>query len=150
MNIQEIIEQVDEIPMYPALTLILKGHTRFFEEKLKGTNVTPSELPYIIRLSVDEDISQKELSELFGVSESVVARTIKNLEKKGLITRKKDTQNKTRKILSLTPEGYEISQIMFNVEEEWNDILFDGIEKEDLDNFNKILKLMVINSFKIK
>jgi hypothetical protein len=49
---------VDDIPLYPALTLILKGHNRFFEEKLEGTNVIPSELQYLIRLSVDGDISQ--------------------------------------------------------------------------------------------
>lgn len=149
MNILEIIKNVYEIPLYPALTLILKGHTRFFEEKLNGTNVTPSELPYILRLSVDEDVSQKEISELFGVSEAVVARTIKNLEKKGFITRKKNPENKIRKILSLTSKGHEISQEMFNIDEDWNDILFDDIEKEDLDSFNRVLKSLTVNSLKI-
>ena len=62
MDMINRVEKIDFIPLFPALTLILKGHTKFFEKKLEGTNVTPSELPYILKVCGDNgNISQRDL-----------------------------------------------------------------------------------------
>ena len=103
MDLLEIFESFDTVPAFPALNMIIKGHTRFFEDKLEGTDVNPSELPYIIRIGENNgELTQKDLSNLFLVSEPVVARTLKNLEKKGFIIRRIDQENKTRRLISLS------------------------------------------------
>lgn len=144
------VEKIDIIPLYPALNLILKGHTNFFEKKLKGTNVTPAEIHYILRIYVDnENITQRDLSETFSVSEPVVARTLKNLENKGFIIRTKDPNNKTRRLLSLSEQGFEISENMLHITDEWLKEIYKDINESDIDKFNEIIKLLVINSLKL-
>ena len=150
MDMINRVEKIDFIPLFPALTLILKGHTKFFEKKLEGTNVTPSELPYILKVCGDNgNISQRDLSEIFSVSEPVVTRTLKNLENKGLIIRTKDPNNKTRRLLSLTEEGFEISEKMLNINDEWLEELFKDMYQADIDKFNGIIKSLTVNSLKL-
>ncbi len=150
MDMINRVEKIDFIPLFPALTLILKGHTKFFEKKLEGTNVTPSELPYILKVCGDNgNISQRDLSEIFSVSEPVVTRTLKNLENKGFIIRTKDPNNKTRRLLSLTEEGFEISEKMLNINDEWLEELFKDMYQADIDKFNGIIKSLTVNSLKL-
>ena len=150
MDMMNRVEKMNFIPLFPALTLILKGHTKFFEKKLEGTNVTPSELPYILKVCGDNgNISQRDLSEIFRVSEPVVTRTLKNLENKGFIIRTKDSDNKTRRLLSLTEEGFEISEKMLNINDEWLEELFKDMYQVDIDKFNEIIKSLTVNSMKL-
>ncbi|MBQ6100541.1 MAG: MarR family transcriptional regulator [Methanobrevibacter sp.] len=150
MDMINRVEKIDFIPLFPALTLILKGHTKFFEKKLEGTNVTPSELPYILKVCGDNgNISQRDLSEIFSVSEPVVTRTLKNLENKGFIIRTKGPNNKTRRLLSLTEEGFEISEKMLNINDEWLEELFKDMYQADIDKFNGIIKSLTVNSLKL-
>lgn len=146
----EIIENMETIPIYPALSLITKGHNTFFDEKLKGTGVSAAELPYLIRIYVDSNkLTQRDLCDLFFVSEPVVARTLKNLEKKGFVIRKKDSKNKTRKLLSLTDKGVEISKRMFDINNEWEKTILKGLTTEEIESFKQTMRKITLNTITI-
>lgn len=146
----EIIENMETIPIYPALSLITKGHNTFFDEKLKGTGVSAAELPYLIRIYVDSNkLTQRDLCDLFFVSEPVVARTLKNLEKKGFVIRNKDQKNKTRKLLSLTDKGVEISKRMFDINDEWEKTILKGLTTEEIESFKQTMRKITVNTITI-
>ena len=150
MNHLEIIEDMMDVPIYPALSLIIKGHNTFFDEKLKGTGVSAAELPYIVRIYADNNkLTQRDLCNLFFVSEPVVARTLKNLEKKGFIIRNKDSKNRTRKLLSLTDSGIEISKRMFDINDEWEKLLFDNFTSDEIESYKSLTKALAVNSLKL-
>lgn len=150
MNHLEILENSKNIPLYPAMSLIIKRHNSFFDEKLKGTEVSAAELPYLVRIYNDNNnITQRDLCNLFFVSEPVVARTLKNLENKGFVIRNNDPQKKTRKLLSLTDKGVEISKRMFNINAEWEKHLFDNLSVDEIENYKMLTKLLAINSMKL-
>ena len=150
MNHLEIMEDMGDVPIYPAMSLILKGHNTFFDEKLKGTRLSAAELPYIVRIYADNNnLTQRDLCNLFFVSEPVVARTLKNLEKKGFIIRNKDPQNRTRKLLSLTERGIEISKRMFDINDEWEKLLFDNFTSDEIEIYKRLTKSLAVNSLKL-
>lgn len=150
MNHLDIIKDMEDIPLYPALSLIIKGHNTFFDEKLKGTEVSAAELPYLVRIYTDNNkLTQRDLCNLFFVSEPVVARTLKNLEKKGFIIRNKDPQNRTRKLLSLTDEGIKISKKMFDINDEWEKRILNNFTPDEIESFRKSIKKITINSLEI-
>ncbi|MBQ2961435.1 MAG: winged helix-turn-helix transcriptional regulator [Methanobrevibacter sp.] len=147
MDLLEIFENFDTVPAFPALNMIIKWHTKFFEDKLEGTNVNPSELPYIIRIGEQNgELTQKDLSNLFLVSEPVVARTLKNLEKKGFIIRSIDQKNKTRRLISLSSKGFEIREKTLHLEEDWCNSLFKVLSEDEKRKFNEILGILAIES----
>ena len=150
MNHLEIIEDMGDVPIYPALSLIIKGHNIFFDEKLEGTGVSAAELPYIVRICADNNkLTQRDLCNLFFVSEPVVARTLKNLEKKGFIIRNKDPKNRTRKLLSITDKGMEISKRMFDINSEWEKRIFNNFTHDEMETFRKSIKKITVNSIEI-
>ena len=149
MDLLEIFENFDTVPAFPALNMIIKGHTRFFEDKLEGTDVNPSELPYIIRIGENNgELTQKDLSNLFLVSEPVVARTLKNLEKKGFIIRRIDQENKTRRLISLSSKGFEIREKTLHLEEDWCNSLFKVLSEDEKRKFNEIIGILAIESIR--
>ena len=149
MDLLEIFENFDTVPAFPAFNMIIKCHTKFFEEKLEGTDLNPSELPYIIRIGEnDGELSQKDLSNLFLVSEPVVARTLKNLEKKGFIIRRIDQENKTRRLISLSSKGFEIREKTLHLEEDWHNSLFKVLSEDEKRKFNEILGILAIESIR--
>ncbi len=53
-------------------------------------NLTPVDVTYLMNIFYNSNCSQRDLSELFFVSESNVTQIIKKLEKNGFITRTPD------------------------------------------------------------
>lgn len=150
MNHKEIIENMEDIPIYPAMSLIAKGHNKFFDEKLEGTGVSAAELPYIIRIYAESNkLTQRDLCDLFFVSEPVVARTVKNLESKGFIIRNKDPKNRTRKLLSLTDRGVEISKRMFDINDEWEKAILKDMTSEEIESFKKAMRKIALSSLNL-
>ena len=150
MNHKEIIENMEDIPIYPAMSLIAKGHNKFFDEKLEGTGVSAAELPYIIRIYAESNkLTQRDLCDLFFVSEPVVARTLKNLENKGFIIRNKDPKNRTRKLLSLTDRGVEISKRMFDINDEWEKAILKDMTSEEIESFKKAMRKIALSSLNL-
>ena len=150
MNHLEIIEDIPDLPIYPAMSLIGKGHNKFFDEKLEGTGVSAAELPYIIRIYAESNmLTQRDLCDLFFVSEPVVARTVKNLESKGFIIRNKDPKNRTRKLLSLTDRGVEISKRMFDINDEWEKAILKDMTSEEIESFKKAMRKIALSSLKL-
>ena len=112
--------------------------------------MSAAELPYIVRIYADNNkLTQRDLCNLFFVSEPVVARTLKNLEKKGFIIRNKDPQNRTRKLLSLTERGIEISKRMFDINDEWEKLLFDNFTSDEIESYKSLTKALAVNSLKL-
>ena len=112
--------------------------------------MSAAELPYLVRIYTDNNkLTQRDLCNLFFVSEPVVARTLKNLEKKGFIIRNKDPQNRTRKLLSLTDEGIKISKKMFDINDEWEKRILNNFTPDEIESFRKSIKKITINSLEI-
>ena len=150
MRHKEIIKDIPNLPIYPAMSLIAKGHNKFFDEKLEGTGVSAAELPYIIRIYAESNmLTQRDLCDLFFVSEPVVARTVKNLESKGFIIRNKDPKNRTRKLLSLTDRGVEISKRMFDINDEWENAILKDMTSEEIESFKKAMRKIALSSLKL-
>ena len=104
-------------------------------------------MPYIIRIGEQNgELTQKDLSNLFLVSEPVVARTLKNLEKKGFIIRSIDQKNKTRRLISLSSKGFEIREKTLHLEEDWCNSLFKVLSEDEKRKFNEILGILAIES----
>ncbi len=150
MDIEKTVENSEEISLFPAIILITKGHTNFFNAKLEGTGVTSSELPLLLNIYGDDgEISQKEISNLLNISEPVVARTIKNLEQKGFVTRKPDITNRRRNKLSLTESGIEICKEMIDINEEWENEIFKNVSPDEKELFDKVLKSVLKESLNL-
>ena len=78
-----------------------------------------------------------------------IAKTLNKLEKKNLINRLDNPNNKREKLIIITKDA---KKIMGQVGEElqiWHEYLFEGITKEEIAEFNRILSKMSANAVKV-
>lgn len=102
-------------------------------------NITPRDVTYLMNIFYHENCSQKDLANLLFVSEANVTQIIKRLERNGFISRVRDIENKSRKILNLTNEGKILVFKLLKDMYEWEGEFFKDYSPEDVEKFKKML-----------
>ena len=125
-----------DIPTPPLVSLLYRKQTTFINRELKDVNLSSGLYPLLVKSYKNEGISQEELADALNINESTVTRNLNKLEKKGLITR---TPEKRKKIISVTPEGIEIAQIVMDIDEKWDNSLKKSLTNQEYENFRNIL-----------
>ena len=124
------------IPTPPLVSLLYRKQTTFINRELKDVNLSSGLYPLLIKSYKNKGISQEELADALNINESTVTRNLDKLEKKGLITR---TPEKRKKIISVTPEGIEIAQIVMDIDDKWDNTLKKSLTNQEYENFRNIL-----------
>ena len=97
-------EQIQEIATH------INGITRQAAAKY---NISFAQAQFLLRMP-SEGISMSELSNLIGVDISTMSRNVNKLELLGMVQRKKASDDGRTFILSLTPSGIEIVDLLFS------------------------------------
>lgn len=125
-----------DIPTPPLVSLLYRKQTTFINRELKDVNLSSGLYPLLVKSYKNERISQEELADALHINESTVTRNLDKLEKKGLITR---TPEKRKKIISVTPKGGEIAQIVMDIDDKWDNTLKKSLTNQEYENFRNIL-----------
>jgi len=130
-------EKINFTPLILYVDYIHILHREYLIENYE--NLAPVDVTYLMNIFYNPNCSQKDLSELFFVSESNVTQIIKKLEKNGFITRTPDEKNKSRKILNLTNDGKIIVFKLIKEMYEWEGDFFKDYSPEDVEKFKKMI-----------
>ena len=128
----------------------IRQHNIWMNQVLKPYNLSASEFPLLMKLHFDGNITQHELAGEFYLTEGTIARSVRKLEDKGFIQREVDDNNRRKKYVSLTPRGHEVAIFMQDLEEKWEAEVIRELDTTEKENLKKILKKIVLKSFKIK
>lgn len=90
--------------------------------------LTFSEYVLMLNLYENEGVRQDDMAALMCVDKAVVARTIKMLESKELVSRVQGTTDKRVKRIYATPAGKEQEEFLRNVLQRWIDYLSAGVD----------------------
>ena len=100
-------ENTKNIFIYHYVEEMIANYGRYIKEILDETEITRAEIPFLIRVRFSEKTTQKELVELFKVSEGYTAKLLRKFEDLGYITRHENPDNRRQKIVELTDKGVE-------------------------------------------
>lgn len=118
---------------------ILFRYNNFLKENIKNQNITLGDLTYLINISYNEGISQKNLSDLLFVSEANVAKFLKKLENKGYIKRYPSEDNKSIKLVYLTNEGKSLVDDLTKMNDEWERNITDFLSEKEVFQLKSVL-----------
>lgn len=122
----------------------------YIDKKLKDFNLTTGTYPYLLVLNKYPGISQNQISRELNVDKSMSARSIRRLMELGYI-RKKENQEDTRAYkLYITDKAKYIIPEIFDVKEQWIDILVAGSNEEQTINSIKFLQRALKNAKKYR
>lgn len=78
---------------------------RIFDQDQSSVGLTNKEMTYIYSIGTIKNCTAKDLVKLFGVSKSMVSQVISNLEKKKMIVRKTDEEDRRVSIITLSEQS---------------------------------------------
>lgn len=124
------------------VSILYRKQKIFLKDKLLEFDLTPAELHILLALYNKDEVSQDALGEYLSSDKAGIARTIKELENKNYIYRKKDEDDKRVNVVCLTDKAKGIEPILKERLKEWTDFILEGFSKEDVDKIFEMLEIM--------
>lgn len=149
MSLEEFkIIDAKTLPVGKLITMISRGHTIYLNHHLEEYGINASQLHLLFEISHQKNINQEKIATRCNINKGAVARSIRKLEEKGLVTRQIDDANRRQNIISLTDKGEETLTESINLLKKWEKEVFDQniIEKELLQ---KALKDIAIKTMEL-
>jgi len=122
------------------LSIIVKKYNDFAKSKLDGYNFTPNEISTMIYLLEDNDIdTAKGISTKYGVTQSLICRSVDSLTKKGIISVNTDSDDRRVNHLEINLSDRKLLDILTNLNSMYIEKMFEGIDPQDAETFRRVL-----------
>lgn len=108
---------------------------------LFGVGIT--EVRLLIMLAVEPDIHAARICEVMGIDGGAASRTLRDLERRGLVRHRRDDQNRAYRRWSLTPAGERLHDQAVLVSKQREDILIATMTQAEQDLLIDLLKRML-------
>lgn len=129
-------------------SIIVRYSKVFAERKLQEYELGLPEQIIIMYLSSIDKVNQDTIAKHFMIDKGAIAKTLNKLENKGLIYRSENKDNKREKLISISEKGKTILEYMGKILEEWNQHLTEDLNEEDIQNMQRISKIMAANAIR--
>jgi DNA-binding MarR family transcriptional regulator len=103
----------------------------------------------IITLARASNLVAQEIIELWGLEKMAVSRSVRQLQKNGLIRRTKDRSDSRRQPLHLTTKGLEVYRAAWPRAEEHYRLITSALTAQELKQFNEIADKLVARAREI-
>ena len=108
--------------------------------RLSEVSLYPSEVHLMLMISNEIDTNATEIAKMIGLTKGAISQTVSRLEKKGIISKKKDPYNKNELNLSLTDLGKKTADFCQSIQQSFLDA-----HDEYLSKLNSKEKEVVLN-----
>lgn len=108
--------------------------------------VTSEQWSALARLCEEEGISQKELAARVSKDQTNITRILDQLQRKGLIIRQTNPEDRRSFLLSVTPEGKRIYEKIAPLEEQVIAMAIEGLDSEDVNRLKELLRHIADNA----
>lgn len=127
------------LPLGLHLARAARDITRAFDDALAGVGGSQPIWLVLISLKTRRLASQRELADAVGIREATLTHHLNAMDASGLITRRRDPENRRVHLVELTPAGEEAFFRMRKAALVFNARLRAGFEEEELAEFERVL-----------
>lgn len=137
-------DNYENIFIYHYVEEMISNYGKYIKQTLDDQEITQTELPFLLRIRFGEKTTQKELVDLFKVSEGYTAKILRKFEDKNYITRYENPENHRIKIVKLTPEGMEKTDKFIQYIDKWEKNVTSNMTPDEVKTLKKLLFKVVI------
>ena len=134
----------ENILLYHYVEEMISDYGTFFNVNLKDKNMTIKELSVLLRIRFDDIATQKDLVDVFKVSDAYIAKLLRKFENDEYIERMEDPQNRRKKIVRLTSKGVEKADEIITVITGWENEITSKLTDDETATLKKILFKLTI------
>jgi DNA-binding MarR family transcriptional regulator len=126
--------------LYALISGIHQKSRRLSEESLKTLRITFPQFGALLRLSFQDNITQKELSEIMDTDTTTIMVICDSLERKGFLQRMKDPSDRRVNRLVLTEDGKNVVSKAYPLMMGRYEFFVNSISKKELEAITPVLK----------
>ena len=131
------------------LISLKETHDYYLKQFLKETEITYSQYYMFMLLYYEPNVNQSDIAKACFMNRSGVSRAFSDFEKKGLIERKINPNNKREYISTLTDKGLKTARFLEEKELEWDAMICEELDLthgELMDSLSKLsMKSLLFN-----
>lgn len=145
-NIQGEKIEDSEIQLEILISIVSRNHLVFINREAKALNIKGKQIPCLMVISKHPGITQDDIVRLFQIDKGFIARIVRELEDDKLIYRTIDPENRRKYNIFLTENGKNLIPKIKDIEEKWNKIVCEGLNKDENLKLMKFMSVLAQNS----
>ena len=138
-------ENAQNIFIYHYVEEMVADYGSYLREVFDESEITRNEVPFLLRIRFSENTTQKELVELFKVSEGYTAKLLRKFEDLGYIERHENPTNRRIKIVELTSSGIEKTDKLIDIVSTWEENVTSNMTDDEVATLKKLLFKVVLD-----
>ena len=142
-DVQRFSDPLESFGQVARLTF--RAFARSLEQRIVHHGVTIGQWRFLRELWREDGITQRELSERLSMREPSTVAAVRSLETAGLVRRVRDTCDRRKIRIHLTPRARRLREPLLRHVRDVNVIATEGIPKKDLDTTRKVLLQLMAN-----
>ena len=128
------------------ISVLHRQFQMYLNRELKPYGIRSSEYIYLVNLYDRDGVSQETLSRSLYINKAATARAIGRLEKLGLVRRTRDAADARAYVVTLTPEGLKLKDVIQEKLRRWRETLEEGLTEEECEFMLRTIKRMSANA----
>lgn len=120
------------------LAIITRYSNLFAMRNLQKFDIGYAEYGVLMYLAANHNTNQEAIAQHYSIDKGAIAKTMKKLENKDFVVRQTNKKNQREKIITLTELGKSIIEEMRSLQNEWNNLLLEGLTPEEVELFTKL------------
>ena len=137
-----------QITTMSHISMIYRQVHRFYDRKLAEYGIGSGQLSFLVCIHEHEGISMYGVAQLGHFDKGTVTKGVQKLEEQGYIRVEMDETDKRSRCLYTTEKAVAIIEQLYDIRQEWNEILVDGLTPEECAQAEQLLKRMAENAWK--
>ncbi|CEP43874.1 MarR family winged helix-turn-helix transcriptional regulator [Paraclostridium sordellii] len=134
------MEIIDTLNLIRSTSLLRKNYANFVNKSLSNTDITLSEFAYLKEVVNCDGIAQDELIRNLSIDKAAATRMAQSLEKKEIIKRVRNENNKRFFNVFLTDEGHKYADFIKQTLNDFYKVLNNEVSSSDMKTFMDIFK----------
>jgi len=117
-----------------------RAFSRALEKLTSKHGVSAGQWRFLRVLWEQDNITQRELSDLAGTTEATTVRSVNALVKSGFVTRNRCTEDRRKSHIVLTPKARRLRAKLIPLVVAVNERAMQGLSKKDIDIARRVLE----------
>ncbi len=113
------------------------GHIKK-ELKKENISLSPGQMGILLALEKEETTVMGQLSQVLDMDNAALTRLVDGLEKKELVIREINPENRRQILVTITPMGLEQAEVLNPIVRATNDLICHGFSREEMGIYKKI------------
>ena len=121
---------------------ITKNYTRNLQNAIAPYGILIGQYHFLRVLWEKDEITQRELAATVGMKESTTFTALAGMEKQGLLTRKRDSDDRRKMTVKLTDKGRGLKPKLIPIAKAVNDRPLTGLTPEQISDLKAMLEIL--------